>query len=139
MGSTVLGAGSWVLKGLPYYSGSATYEKEFDLPAAYQGHTLILDCGQAGHAVEVKVNGKPAGVRVWLPYRFDITKLLQPGRNRIEITVANSMENARAVENHAGQLENLKLDGLLGRVQIIPYFEGQITLQSTTPDAARKE
>jgi hypothetical protein len=138
MGSTVLSAGSWVLKGLPYYSGSATYEKDFDLPAAYLGHPLILDCGQAGHALEVKVNGKPAGVRVWLPYQFDITKLLQPGRNRIEITVANSMENARAVENHAGQLENLKLDGLLGQVQIIPYFEGQISLQSESPvDAGR--
>jgi hypothetical protein len=136
MSSTLLSEGSWVLKGLPYYSGSAMYEREFDLPPSYQGHTLVLDCGQAGHAIEVKINGKPAGVRVWLPYQFDITRLLQPGRNRVEIIVANSMENARAVENHGGQLENLKLDGLLGRVQIIPYFEGQISLR---PAAAAGE
>ncbi len=138
MSSTVLRAGSWLLKGLPYYSGSAAYEKEFDLPSAYQGRTLILNCGQVGHAVEVKVNGKPAGVRVWLPYQFDVTKLLHPGRNRIEIIVANSMENARAIENHAGQLENLKLDGLLGRVQIIPYFDGKIALRPATASGEKR-
>jgi hypothetical protein len=123
---TRLAAGSWTLKGLPYYSGSAAYEQEFDLPVSYLGRALVLDCGQVGHAVEVWVNGKPAGVRVWLPYKFDITPLLRAGRNRIKIVVANSMENVRAVENHADLLPNLKVNGLLGRVQIVPYLEGNI-------------
>ncbi len=127
LSSTKLNAGSWTLKGLPYYSGSAAYEQEFELPASYLEHTLMLDCGQVGHAVEVWVNGKPAGVHVWMPYQFDLTRLLRPGRNQIKIIVANSMENARAVENHAWQLDNLKLNGLLGQVQIVPYFKGQIS------------
>jgi hypothetical protein len=138
LSATQLAAGSWTLQGLPYYSGSAAYEQEFDLPASYLDRTLMLDCGQAGHAVEVWVNGKPAGVRVWLPYRFDITKLLQAGRNRVKIIVANSMENARAIENHADLLPNLKLNGLLGQVQIVPYLEAKIICQQLLPAGARK-
>jgi len=74
----------------------------------------------------VWVNDQPAGVRVWLPFTFDISKLLRPGTNRLKILVTNTMENERAVENHAEKLERIKVNGLLGPVSIIPYLEAEL-------------
>ncbi len=127
LGSGRLTLGSWTKLGLAYYSGSATYERDFDLSADFAGRRLVLDCGQVGVTAEVEVNGQPAGTRVWLPYRFDITELVRPGKNRVRITVTNTMENERAVENHRGQLEKLDLSGLLGPVKIDSYAEVELT------------
>jgi len=121
LGPGRLPLGSWVDLGLSYYSGSAIYERDFDLAPDYAGNRLVLDCGQVGVVAEVHVNDKPAGARVWLPFRFDITKLVRSGRNRIRITVTNTMENERAIENHRGKLEKLKQSGLLGPVWLVPY------------------
>jgi len=123
LGTGALQAGSWTYNGLPYYSGSAAYEKTVEIPQAYIGRRLVLDCGDVGVAAEVQVNGKAAGTRVWLPFQFDITKLVQPGRNTIRILVTNTMENERAVENHADKLDQIKLNGLLGPVRILPYAD----------------
>ncbi len=110
--------GLWQERGLPYFSGSASYRKSFELPEEYLGRRLMLDCGQVGSAAELWVNDKPAGVRVWLPYRFDISDLVQSGSNSVRILVTNTMANERAVENHAGQLSRIDRNGLLGPVTI---------------------
>ncbi len=127
LGPGRLPLGSWVDLGLPYYSGSATYQHDFELSENLAGKRFVLDCGEVGVVAEVQVNGKPAGVRVWLPFRFDITKLVRPGRNNVKITVTNTMENERAVENHKGQLSKLNLSGLLGPVTINAYREVNLT------------
>jgi len=138
---TNMDLGSWTFNGLPYYSGSAAYEREFDLPPAYSGRQLVLDCGQVGVTAEVAINRKPAGERVWLPYSFDITPYVRPGKNNIRIVVTNTMESERSVENREFRLDKIKLNGLLGPVRIVPYFDGEIrcALQRTaaTPAAGR--
>jgi len=111
--------GSWLDTGLPYYSGSAVYEKEFELPANYARRKLTLDCGEVGVVAEVRVNGQAAGERVWLPFSFDVTRLVKPGRNKVEIVVTNTMENARAVDNRAARLPRLRHSGLIGPVRIL--------------------
>ncbi len=110
--------GSWIDNGLPYYSGTAAYETEFDIPAGHIGRRLILDCGEVGVAAEVRLNGASAGERVWLPFRFDITKLARPGRNKLTILVTNTMENERAVVDRAGKLPRLRHSGLIGPVRV---------------------
>ena len=50
----------------------------------------MLDLGQACHQVEVWINGKKAGERVWAPYKLDVTELLKDGNNDIAIIVSNS-------------------------------------------------
>jgi hypothetical protein len=45
-------------------------------------------------AALVAINGQPAGALWHPPYRLDITKLLKPGRNHIEIRVYNTALNA---------------------------------------------
>ena len=45
-------------------------------------------------AALVTINGQPAGALWHPPYRLDVTKLLKPGTNQIEIHVYNTALNA---------------------------------------------
>lgn len=138
LGSGLMHLGSWTYSGLPYYSGSAVYEREVDIPASYVGKRLVLDCGDVGVVAQVSINGQSAGVRVWLPFQFDIGKLVRTGKNSIRIVVTNAMDSERAVENHADKLDQIKLNGLLGPVRIMPYFDAEIECRRTSSQAASK-
>jgi hypothetical protein len=109
------------------YSGSATYETEFDLDA---GGRVLLDfgpcrtdgtgvpsrAGRPGHSfvaeltppvgvvAEVAVNGEPAGI-VWAPpYALDLTGRLRPGTNTLTITVHNTAANALSADTTIGEV-----------------------------------
>lgn len=43
--------------------------------------------------LEVVVNGRSAGVRLWEPYGVEVTGLLVEGENEIELRVANTLVN----------------------------------------------
>ncbi|HYE74198.1 MAG TPA: glycosyl hydrolase, partial [Blastocatellia bacterium] len=101
-----------------YYSGTATYEKEFTFPENLltPGRSAVLDFGE-GQAIEptrltngmrawyegpvreaavVYINGERAG-SVWRPpYRLDIAKFLKPGQNQIKVIVGNTAINHMA-------------------------------------------
>jgi hypothetical protein len=101
-----------------YFSGVATYEKDVELAAAQlRSARLVLDFGPATplesvpnvpagmramvespvrEAAQVYVNGRHAGAVWHPPYAVDVTGLLQPGRNHIEVRVANLALNALA-------------------------------------------
>ena len=83
--------GDWSkIEGLLSYSGGAWYRKTIAIPSAQQ---VVLDLGDVSASAEVRINGQPAGVRVSPPWRFDITSLVKPGENRIEILVRNTLAN----------------------------------------------
>jgi hypothetical protein len=101
-----------------FFSGTAVYEKAFELPKAFlpPGGLAVLDFGE-GTVVEgrgggqgmramlespvreaavVYVNGQRAG-SVWRPpYEADVTRLLRPGRNTLRIVVGNPAINSLA-------------------------------------------
>jgi len=63
-----------------------------DLPPAE--HPIAAIAAPVRDAVLVSVNGKPAGA-VWAPpWRIDVTDLLRPGANTVELRVMNSATNA---------------------------------------------
>jgi alpha-L-rhamnosidase len=76
--------------GVKYFSGIATYSKEFAAPKGWKaGQPLWLDLGEVSEMAEVLVNGKIAG-SVWhAPYKLDIGALAKSGKNKIEVRVAN--------------------------------------------------
>lgn len=87
---------SWTqLENFKYYSGSATYYTEVEVPKDYfkDDITLQLDLGEVKEIAEVKVNGKCAGVTWIQPHILNVTGLLQPGLNRLEISVTNLLIN----------------------------------------------
>jgi hypothetical protein len=77
------------------------------------------------------VNDQPVGVRLWRPYRFDITRSLHAGQNSLRIEVLNTLVN------YFSQFESLKdkplygggwqpwmlPSGLIGPVSIRSYRE----------------
>lgn len=82
--------------GVKYFSGTATYSKEIQAPQAWfqQGAKLILDLGAVREIAEVSLNGTPVGGILWKPpFRADMTELLKPGANRLEIKVTNLWPN----------------------------------------------
>ena len=76
--------------GIKYFSGIATYSKQFVTPKGWKaGRPLWIDLGQVSEMAEVFVNGKSAG-SVWhAPYNLDIGALSISGKNTLEVRVAN--------------------------------------------------
>ena len=100
----------WSTMGLPYYSGEAIYEKEFDIPANYLDFLCLLDLGKVCDCAQVWLNEKPLGYEIWEPYRFDITIALKAGKNTLKIKVVNTLANELEKSNQKS--------GLLGPVKI---------------------
>ncbi len=79
--------------GIRNYSGTATYAKNFSFPGVHPGERIVLDLGQVSVIASVSLNNKDLGT-VWkAPYSLDITSLLQPGTNTLQIRVANLWAN----------------------------------------------
>jgi hypothetical protein len=110
--------------GTAYISGTATYRRSVELPAAFRapGARVFLDFGEAKpaereplpggtlrgnsfaalvappvrEAASVVVNGRRAG-SVWAPpYRVELTELLRSGANEIAVEVYNTAINSLA-------------------------------------------
>jgi len=83
--------------GVKYFSGTATYTKEFDWqPAAADGKQKTetwLDLGEVQVMARVTLNGHDLGVLWKAPFRVDITAVVKPGDNVLEVRVANLWPN----------------------------------------------
>jgi len=98
-----LEARSWTTQGYPFYSGRGVYRRSFLLPADYTSRRVFLEPALVDDTLEVTVNGQPAGVRLWEPYTVEITDLLTPGENTLELRIANTPINTlEAVERLSG-------------------------------------
>ncbi|MCA1480979.1 glycosylhydrolase-like jelly roll fold domain-containing protein, partial [Bradyrhizobium sp. NBAIM08] len=77
-----------------YFSGVATYSTTFTLPPTYStGAPLTIGLGSVGDVAEVHVNGHLVGTAWHAPWRIDAGLVAKPGRNRIEVKVANLWVN----------------------------------------------
>ena len=109
--------GAWREEGLSNYAGGVRYIQEVDL-AELPGR-LELDLGRVRGTAEVRLNGTPCGVRLWSPYRFDLTESAQVGANRLEIDVYGTL-GTYFLEGHPspGGFRSQALLGLLGPVTL---------------------
>ena len=86
--------GDWSQLGiLNNYSGGVRYRTSFALTADEAKAHVALDLGRVVATAEVHLNGKKVGVRVAPPWRFDVTGLLKPGDNRLEVLVYSTLAN----------------------------------------------
>jgi predicted GH43/DUF377 family glycosyl hydrolase len=119
-------------RGIKYYSGIATYRKSFDLPRQ-PGNRIYLDLGIVHDMARVKLNGKDLGVVWCAPWRVDISNAIKPGKNQLEIEVANRWSNRligdatlppeeRLTKSYVSQFKKdspLLPSGLIGPVQLL--------------------
>jgi hypothetical protein len=122
--------------GIRYFSGTATYEKQVEIPAVYigKGKKLILDLGAVKNLASVSVNGEPLGILWKEPFRVDITSAAKAGANDVEINVVNLWPNRLIGDQKLPEDKRItwashsvyKADspllpsGLLGPVKVIP-------------------
>jgi hypothetical protein len=81
--------------GVKYFSGTATYKKTLQAPAAWftAGAQIWLDLGVVANIAEVAVNGTSVDA-VWRrPFRVNLTGALKAGSNTLEIKVTNVWVN----------------------------------------------
>ena len=80
---------------IKYFSGTATYLKEINLPASLlgPGHRVILDLGEVHNLARVRVNGVDLGVTWYSPFEIDATPALKSGPNTLEVAVTNTWAN----------------------------------------------
>jgi hypothetical protein len=81
--------------GVKYFSGTATYAKQIDIPQALlqKGTVLMLDLGTVREIAEVKLNGKDLGILWKPPFRVGITGIAKPGANDLQVSVTNLWPN----------------------------------------------
>ncbi len=74
-------AGSLSDQGFPHFYGELAFERKFSLNESVQD--AILDLRRQNDTFEVEVNGTPAGILCWPPYRLNIGHRLRRGENTI--------------------------------------------------------
>jgi len=84
--------GSWKSQGLPFYSWGATYSKEFNIGKSEGIWEVGLEKWN-GTIAEVYVNGKAAAPIAFPPYKTDVSALITPGINKIDVKVIGSLKN----------------------------------------------
>ncbi|RIA43793.1 concanavalin A-like lectin/glucanase superfamily protein [Hephaestia caeni] len=82
-------------EGIRHFSGTATYTRTIDVPAASlrKGRRVYLDLGRVEVLSSVTVNGKDLGVTWKEPYRVDITDVVHAGANSVSLAVTNLWAN----------------------------------------------
>jgi hypothetical protein len=93
-GNGILPLGDWSQLGiLNNYSGGVRYRTNFTLTEDDAKAHVTLDLGRVVATAEVHINGRRVGVRVAPPWRFDVTGLMKPGNNRLEVLVYSTLAN----------------------------------------------
>lgn len=85
--------GNMAEQGYPFFAGNMTFTKTITLSAdELQNRSFTID-RLCSTVTALRVNGKDAGQILWRPYEKDISDLLVPGENEIEVTVTGNLRN----------------------------------------------
>ncbi len=85
--------GALAPQGYPFFAGTMTFEKTIELSAEDCTDRVLQFSNLCSNVTKVKVNGQDAGKIFWQPYQVDLSGLLQPGKNTIEVTVLGNLRN----------------------------------------------
>ncbi len=119
---------SWTTRpepGIKYYSGTATYTKTFDLPAATfkPKSRLWLDLGNVHELAEVRLNGESLGVAWTPPFRVEITSAVKPAGNLLEVEVVNFWPNRIIGDQSLPRAERLTRTNIRKLTKDTPLME----------------
>lgn len=120
---------------IKYYSGKAVYKNSIIIEKIPADETIFLNLGRVSVMAEIRINGQKAGA-VWTsPWQAEITKLLKPGENIIEVDVVNNWVNRLIGDSGLPEKERktwinlnqikrndpLQPSGLLGPVRVLSF------------------
>ena len=82
--------------GVRYFSGTAIYAKQFNLPEGWNrsGSQILLDLGRVREFAQVTLNGHKLPDILWKPpFTVDVRSALKTGLNNIEVKITNLWPN----------------------------------------------
>lgn len=102
-----------------YWVGAAWYQRDVEIPAAWQGKRITLLLERTKHT-QVWVNRMPIGTQDSLsaPHIFDVTRALAPGRNTLTVLVDNSKLPPVGPSHAIDERTQSNWNGLLGRLEL---------------------
>jgi hypothetical protein len=85
-------------EGVRYFSGTCTYTKVMNIKKEWltPKQKIILDLGAVKDMAEVYINGNRVDFLWKSPFLVDITKVVKPGNNKLEIKITNEWTNRLA-------------------------------------------
>jgi hypothetical protein len=95
--------GDWTKQGYPFFSGTGIYGAEFKVPRGHTDGKLFLEVSCGEDVLEVRLNEGTPVVIPWPPYRLDVTDMVKPGANTVELKITNTLINLlEGVEHPSG-------------------------------------
>lgn len=118
-----------------YYSGTAVYANQFEWKKKGKNWTAWLWLDSIYNIATIKVNDRVAGTLWTDPHTIEISKLVKPGKNKLEIIVSNTWANRLTGDQRLPKEKRvtwttapfrlagkpLLPSGLIGRVGLIAY------------------
>ncbi len=91
--------------GVKYFSGTATYLKEIDIPAEMlsSNRALYLDLGRVKNFAQVSMNGHELGILWKPPFRVNLAGVATAGKNTLEIKITNLWPNRLIGDEKIGE------------------------------------
>ncbi|MBR4755789.1 MAG: glycosyl hydrolase, partial [Bacteroidales bacterium] len=76
-----------------FYSGTAVYTTEFEVPAAAAKEGCLVDLGDVKVMARVSLNGEDLGIVWTTPWRVEACGALKDGKNVLKVEVVNLWQN----------------------------------------------
>jgi beta-galactosidase/beta-glucuronidase len=104
-----------------YYKGAAWYQREIEVPAAWQGRRIVLTLERPHIETRAWLDDRALGVNNSLstPHAYDLGTAVAPGKHRLTIRVDNRLVvdvgiNSHSVTDHTQGNWN----GIVGRIEL---------------------
>ena len=94
--------GDWVGQGYDFYAGNMAYKRTLEMTPQPDARYVLRLKDPRGALYDVRVNGVSPGLIGWQPWEADVTDLLTPGPNEIEIEVLGTLRNTFGPLHHTG-------------------------------------
>jgi beta-galactosidase len=117
--------GNWDLRNeYAHYSGTAWYQKSFEVPESWAGKTVYIHFEAVSHDATVWVNGKLLGENNigFLPFEFDVSTVLEIGKTNFISLQVNNSKRVGAIWNWGGIRRSVSLTASDGIKLISQYI-----------------
>jgi len=124
------------------YAGPAWYQREIEIPPAWEGRRILLELERCHWETRLWVGEREIGIRDSLstPHIYDLTGVLRPGRRTLTLRVDNRIKdidvgsNAHSVSDHT----QTNWNGVVGRMSLIAGAAVYLDDVRVFSDIARK-
>ncbi|MEJ7829394.1 MAG: sugar-binding domain-containing protein [Segetibacter sp.] len=131
--------GNWDLRNeYAHYAGKAWYRKNVNIPANWKGKTIRLLFEGVNFDSKVWINGKLAGTNNigYLPFEFDVSKLLNDGSTNTIAVVCDNTYRLGAVWNWGGIRRPVKIIATENVYLTDQFISPSVNLNNHTAEVA---